>query len=397
MVKKVYLDANSTTGMLAEVKQEIESLLSAPYNPSSMHSAGRRAKSIIDNAREEILTSLGGKRGEYNLLFTSSATEANNLVIHNFADADIFISSIEHASILKPAKECVGTVVIKVDGDGRLDLNELEYKLAQSKSDRKLVSVIFANNETGVIQKISDIAKIAHRYNALVHTDAVQAYGKLCFTFDEIDVDMLTISSHKCGGPVGVGALIYRSDLALYPQILGGGQEKGLRSGTENVVLIAGMGRVATLLQPILHLYGSMRDLRAYLEQRLLEINPDIQIFSNAVLRIPNTSCFTMPGVSSDVQLIHFDLAGICVSAGAACSSGRIQTSSVLLNMGVEKNVADTAIRVSLTTETTKEDIDYFIEKWQEIYTRLINNEKEQDRLVRKAFDTVISSSDFIH
>lgn len=371
MIKYTYLDHNATSNLLTEVKNAMVSLLDAACNPSSVHSLGRGAKSVMEASRSSILAALHAPADEYNLVFTSSGTEANNLVMHNFANSHLFVSSIEHDSIMQPALENKQMIKIRVDSNGLLDLEHLEAALAQSGSDNKIISVMYANNETGVIQNIKAIAKIARHYNALLHSDAVQAFGKIDINLVDLGVDLITISSHKCGGPVGVAALLYRKSIMLHSQIMGGGQERGVRSGTENIAAIAGMGKIADLIPVINNQYADIKKLRDLLEHKILSIAPEVKIFAKSVPRLPNTSCFTMPQVANDVQLIHFDLSGFAVSAGAACSSGKVKTSSVLLAMGIDNNIANTAIRVSLGISSTLEEINEFIAAWQTIYKRL--------------------------
>ncbi len=370
-MRYVYFDHNATSSLLTEVKSAMLPLLTVACNPSSVHSLGRGAKGIIEAARGSILAALHAPADEYNLVFTSSGTEANNLFMHNFADSHLFISSIEHDSIMQPALSNNKVTKIKVDDNGLLDLEHLESELCKSQASSKVVSVMYANNETGVIQDIDAVTEIAHQYGALIHTDAVQAFGKIAINLAELDVDLITVSSHKCGGPVGAAALLYRKDIILHSQIMGGGQERGLRSGTENVAAIAGMGKVADMIKTIKSQYVAVQQLRDFLEAEILSISPEVKIFAKSVSRLPNTSCFTMPQVANDVQLIHFDLSGFAVSAGAACSSGKVKTSSVLLAMGVEEYTAKTAIRVSLGTSNTIDEIKEFVSVWRSIYKKL--------------------------
>jgi cysteine desulfurase len=396
MKQPIYLDHNATTDLLNEVKESMITSLGISYNPSSVHSFGQRAKAAIENARSQILTALHASREKYRLIFTSSGTEANNLVMHNFIDSHLFVSAVEHASILKPAMSRQSVSIIKVDSNGLLDLSDLEHELAKSKATNKLVSVMYANNETGAIQNIAQITRLAHRYNAIIHTDAVQAFGKIHINLADLGVDLITISSHKCGGPVGAAALIYKKAITLHAQILGGGQERGIRSGTENVVAIVGLGKIAELLLQIINKFEGIRKLRDLLEGSISSMVPEVIIFSKNVTRLPNTSCLTMPYISNDVQLINFDLTGFAVSAGAACSSGKIETSNVLLAMGVDKNVANTAIRVSLGISNTLEDINSFIAAWKSIYSRLSVNFNNHNQLAQHNFGQVENNS-YIH
>ncbi|MEI6187146.1 MAG: cysteine desulfurase family protein [Alphaproteobacteria bacterium] len=379
MMKYTYLDHNATSSLLTEVKNAMVSLLGITCNPSSIHSLGRGAKSIMEASRNSILAALHASADKYSLVFTSSGTEANNLFIHNFTNSHLFVSSIEHDSIMQPSLSTKQMIKIRVDHNGLLDLDHLEAALAQAGPGNKIVSVMYANNETGVIQNMKAIARIAHRYNALLHSDAVQAFGKIDINLANLDIDLITISSHKCGGPVGAAALLYKKSIVLHSQMMGGGQERGLRSGTENIAAIAGIGKVADLITVINDQYTNIRKLRDLLESKILLIAPEVKIFSRSVPRLPNTTCFIMPRVASDVQLIHFDLSGFAVSAGAACSSGKVKTSSVLLAMDVGEDIANTAIRVSLGISNTVEEVNNFITVWQSVYKRLSAADKNDN------------------
>jgi len=394
-MKYTYFDHNATSNIIAEVKSAIVSLLDVACNPSSVHSLGRGAKSIVEASRNSILAALHTSSDKYNLVFTSSGTEANNLFIHNFTNSHLFVSSIEHDSIMQPALSNKKIIKIRVDSHGLLDLDHLEAALAQAGTGNKIVSVIFANNETGVIQNMKEIARIAHRYNALLHSDAVQAFGKIDIDLTNLDIDLITVSSHKCGGPLGVAALLYKKNLTLHSQIMGGGQERGLRSGTENIAAIAGMGKVADLITAINDQYTNVRKLRDLFESKILLIAPEVKIFAKSVKRLPNTSCFTMPRVANDAQLIHFDLSGFAVSAGAACSSGKVKTSSVLLAMGVGDDIANTAIRVSLGINNTADEVNNFITVWQSLYKRL-SDSNNNDNFTHHDFNQ-LDNTNYIH
>lgn len=397
-MSNIYLDSNATAIMLTEVKEAVFETLGAPYNPSSTHNYGRKAKALIEIARDDILASIHASKDQYNLTFTSNATEANNLALENYANAHIIISTTEHASIKKAAENKAHVSFISVDKDGKLDLVELEEVLAHSKAKVKLVSVILANNETGVLQSIYEIGKIAHRYGAIFHTDAVQAYGRIEINLSELNLDMITISSHKCGGPQGSAALIYNKSLPIKAQIFGGGQERGVRSGTENVPAIVGFGKLAQLLPVVIKRFASLEILRDDLESKILAIDPKVRIFGRNLLRLQNTSCFTMPGVASEVQLINFDLAGFAISAGSACSSGKIETSQVLLAMKVKKEIANTAIRVSFGLNNTASDVESFVESWKKIYRRLSKiGAATEEQLIQKGFFKTNAHNNNIH
>lgn len=363
----IYLDYNATAPIRPSVKAAMDALGTAPLNPSSIHRAGREAKKALEDARATIAGALSAFPNE--VIFTGSGSEANNMALRAFAgERTLLVSSIEHASISKTAA-LLGAATIPVDANGVVDLAALESQL-QQLAKPALVSVMLANNETGVIQPIADIARIAHAHNALVHCDAVQALGKTTLDWGLLGVDMLTLCAHKAGGPVGIGALLIRNDLPIKSLVTGGGQELGRRAGTENIPAITGF---ATLVKEVAHCpeAAGWLDWQAWLEAEIKAVAPDAQLFSRQAARLPNTVQVSMPGVKNETQLMHFDLGGFAVSAGSACSSGRVAPSHVLLAMGVAPDVAQTAIRISWGWGTTKADIEAFAKAWKEAYMRL--------------------------
>ncbi len=364
----IYFDHNSTTSLRSDVADKMREISLLPYNASAVHHLGRRAKLDLEQARREILSSLGvSKFQQYQVIFTASASEANNLMVHSFADYTIINSSIEHTSVLLPAKEAKQNMVIGVTHDGLLDMCALEKALAKDAS-KKIVSVIYANNETGVIQDLSQIIHLAHQYQALVHTDAVQAYGKIKIDLLALGVDLITISAHKICGPLGVGALIAKENLSLCAQIKGGGQEKNLRAGTHNLPAIVGFGMIAGDLGGHIEKISKIETLRNYIETSLAQ---EAVVFSKKAPRLPNTSCIAMPGVENEMQVMHFDLQQIFLSAGSACSSGKIKFSHVLKAYGYAQELIQCAIRISLGLDNTKDDADIFIKNWFNIYEKL--------------------------
>lgn len=371
MTKRVYLDNNSTMAMPEEVRNFIIELMSLPLNASSLHEAGRFAKGIIEEARRQVasLVGVGGtSRGAYQLIFTSSGTESNNLLMHNFKDADIFVSAIEHHSILKLKDYIPSVKVIRVTDRGIADLEHLEELLSASKTEKKLVSVMLANNETGILQPLKEVVEIARKAGGYVHTDAMQAAGKIEVNLPELDVDFLSLSAHKFGGPVGAGAMLHRSSHHLLPLLVGGGQERGARSGTENVVAIAGFGKAAELAKRQLEEGRKhMLALQTFLEERVLAKKPKSRIVGYGMDRLPNTTLIVTPADSAERQLIALDLQGICVSAGSACSSGKIGRSHVLEAMGMGEDEVKSAIRVSTSPAGTLQEIELFIDKFSRI------------------------------
>lgn len=359
--KTIYLDYNATTPVLPQVKKAVLAAMEQPFNPSSIHAYGREGRKIVENARKQLMDAV--KADGAQVIFTSSGTEANNLAITGCkAAATLVVSSIEHPSVLKIA-ETHKAWLIPVDERGVVSLTALEKMLA-CLEEKPLVSVMLANNETGVIQPVKEIAQLVYRHGGYMHCDASQALGKIPLDFTELNVDMMTLSAHKCGGALGAAALIIKKGMVLNPAQIGGGQESGYRAGTENVPAIAGFGVAAS------HAATVSSELRDYLEREIATIAPDAIIFGKGAERLPNTSCIALPGMSGETQLIAFDLAGVAVSSGSACSSGKVGISHVLLAMGVDKTLAASAVRVSVGQGTTKEDIDAFLNVWKRNYDK---------------------------
>jgi len=364
----VYMDHNATAPLRAEAREAILATLDLGGNPSSVHSAGRKARRVVEDARELVRAAVHAPKTAQ-VIFTSGGTEANTLALNGVTRA--LTSSAEHASILK-ARDDMQTV--PVDGNGKIDLGHLQDSLSNGDGNA-VVSVMMANNETGVLQNINDIAHLAHRYGALLHVDAVQALGKVHVDFVALGVDMMSLSAHKVGGPMGAGALVASKDVKLVANNPGGGQEGGLRGGTENVSGLAGFGVAAGMAVAELAEMDAVKILRDQLEQRVLEIAPNAMIFGKNVDRLPNTSFIALPGVLAESQIMAMDLAGICVSAGSACSSGKSLASATLAAMGVPETLAKSAIRVSLGHSNVNDDIESFLSVWKDLYER---NEAKQ-------------------
>ena len=364
-----YLDWNATAPLRPEAIEAVTRRMQIGGNASAVHRHGREARQAVERARAQVAALVGAAPDD--VVFTSGGTEADNLALRGIAGRRLMVSAIEHGAILAPALiHDPEAVLLPVDGAGVLDLAALEAALAAA--DRPaLVSVMLANNETGVVQPLAEVAAIARRHGALVHSDCVQAAGKLPLDMAELGVDMLSLSAHKLGGPQGTGALVLRGALPLQAVQIGGGQEQGRRSGTENVPGIVGFGEAAAAAAAELAAEGvRLAALRDGLEGRLRETAKDLTVFGAAAPRLPNTSCLSMPGVPADSQVMAFDLEDVAVSAGAACSSGKVAASHVLAAMDVEDALARTAIRVSLGRTTTADDVDRFVAVWREIYRR---------------------------
>jgi len=366
--KSVYLDHNATTPVRPEAVAAITDALTLEGNPSSIHAAGRAAKAVMEKARDQIAIATGASAAE--VVFTSGGTEANGATLKGSGAKYLVVSATEHDSIISGA-EATGLPVhvVPVNGAGLLDLGVLKAVLAREGAGG-LVSVMLANNETGVVQPIRTIADIARDHGAKVHCDAVQALGKIQVDVTALGVDYLSVSAHKIGGPKGVGALIVRAGLDIAPLVTGGGQEKGRRSGTENLIGIAGFGAAASVVDASLQHMHSLKTLRDAMEAKLLAIAPQAVVFGQDADRLPNTTCIGMPGVRNELQVMAFDLEGLCISAGSACSSGKVASSHVLAAMHVDDAIGGNAIRISLGWNTQSAEVDKMVKAWEEIYQR---------------------------
>ncbi len=366
--QQVYLDYNATARIRPEVIDIVARVMSEVGNASSVHEPGRKARVLVEDARAAVAALVGAKAD--NVIFTGGGTEADNLALKGVGDRRLMVSAVEHGAVLAPAMlRDAGAVILPVDGDGLVRAETLEAALAAADKPA-LVSVMLANNETGVIEPVAELAEIAHRHGALVHCDGVQAAGKIPVDINALGVDMMSLSAHKIGGPQGIGVLVLREDMTIEAEIVGGGQERGRRSGTENVAGAAGYGRAAELALQGLERHAALATLRDDMERRLGEIAHQRRVFGERVPRLPNTSCVSMPGVRSDVQVMAFDLAGVAISAGAACSSGKVAASHVLEAMGIDEDAATCAIRVSLGWASRAADVDRFVDVWREIHAR---------------------------
>ncbi|MEN3973902.1 cysteine desulfurase family protein [Emcibacter sp. SYSU 3D8] len=362
-----YLDYNATAPVRPEVAAAVAEALVRVGNPSSVHKAGRAARAAVEQARARVAALVGARVSE--VVFTSGGSEANMAALTRTGAARLIISAIEHDSVTETA--AAGGLPVQtmpVDSEGVVDLAALERLLAEAPRDGgTLISLMLANNETGVIEPVARAAAIARRYGARLHCDAVQAAGKIPVGFNDLDADYLTLSAHKLGGPQGVGALVVREICALTPLVSGGGQEQGRRSGTENVPGIVGFGVAAELAG----LPADTALLRDAWEDRVRTAAPEAVILSASASRLANTSCVALPGAGSETQVMALDLAGIGISAGAACSSGKVRTSRVLSAMGCDADVAGSAIRVSLGWGTTEADMDRLFTAWAALHRRM--------------------------
>ncbi len=364
MRRPAYLDYNATAPMRPAVREAVIDALAIVGNPSSIHRFGRDARRVVERARLAVAEMVGATPSQ--VIFTSGATEANNWAVTATPRARRLVSAIEHDSVLESAESAE---IVPVSAGGVVDLAALDRRLAGAR-DSAIVSVMAVNNETGVIQPVAEAAAIAHRHGALFHCDAVQAAGRLPVDVDAWEVDLLSLSAHKLGGPHGIGALVVSADLEIGRLLKGGGQEMRRRGGTENVAGIAGFGAAAAAVEESLADQARLEALREGLEHRILRDCPSAIVFGRESARVANTTCLAMPGMPAETQLIAFDLAGIAVSAGAACSSGKVRRSHVLTAMGVDDPMAGSAIRVSLGWHSTAADVDRLVEAWLALYRR---------------------------
>jgi cysteine desulfurase len=377
MADRVYLDWNATTPLRPEAREAMAAAWDLSGNPSSVHAEGRQARGLVEEARATISGAVGAR--SRNVVFTSGGTEANALALtpglrrgSGFPVNRLLVSAIEHASVLAGGRfpaEAIGTV--GVTSAGLLDLERLRAMVEGGPP--ALVSVMLANNETGAVQPVAEAAEIVHSAGGLLHVDAIQAFGKIQFDINAMKADLVTLSAHKIGGPKGVGALILAEGLpGPEPLLRGGGQELGRRAGTENVAGIAGFGAAARAAMAVLERDAiRLETLRIRLENGLRQ-TPDVIVFADGVARLPNTTLFTVPGMKAETAVIGFDLAGIAVSSGSACSSGKVQPSHVLEAMGFGPELAQGAVRLSLGWFTSDADIDRCLEAWRKLADTLL-------------------------
>jgi len=365
----IYFDYNATAPLHKNVIKKIQSLKFEEFgNPSSVHKIGRNSKKVVEEVRRNILSILKAKN--YDLIFTSGATESNNLAIKGFIKKNniktIYSLETEHASVIDVVKSLeIEKKFFKTNSNGTVNLKEIEEALSKQTTPF-LVSIMFANNESGIIHPINEIAKIVKKYKGIIHCDGVQSLGKIEIDLDSLDVDLFSISSHKIGGPTGIGALLINTRNNITPEIIGGGQEKNLRSGTENFLGILGFGEAMNEVKNLTKICNSeIKNNRDLLETNLKKLSNEIKIFGEDADRLGNTCYFAYPSMTSENQVIALDQKGICVSSGAACSSGKVEPSHVLKAMKVDDKYIHSAIRVSLGWDSTKEQVETFFNVWK--------------------------------
>jgi cysteine desulfurase len=362
---RTYLDHNATQPLRAEARAAMIAAMDRFGNPSSVHAEGRAARAIVEAAREQVAALVNAKPGE--VVFTSGATEANALAIGGRAWRAVLVGNAEHAAVLAPARRLTTALTeLPCRANGVQDISGAEAWASQLSASEAaaFASLGLANGETGVVQPVAELAAALAPFGVVVHCDAAQAAGRIRIDFNALGVSLMSVSAHKMGGPKGVGALIVRDGTPLDALFVGGGQEKRRRAGTESVVAIAGFGAAADAARRALDQVPAMAALRDGLEAAILRNTLEAIVIGAGVERLANTSLISMPGKTAETLVIKLDLAGFAVSAGAACSSGKVASSHVLEAMGVAPEIARGAVRVSLGPDTTAEDIERFVAAW---------------------------------
>jgi len=372
--KGVYLDNNATTPLRCEVIAALQKGLTAFGNPSSVYAVGQEARFALDEARRQV-ADMCNVRSEQ-VVFTSGGTESNNMALRGAAGQGAIVTVLtEHPSVLKTAlhlkEQGQNVVCLHVDNNGLFSLDVLEELLRDDHV--KLVSTMWVNNETGVVNPLADIAALCKRYEVLLHVDAVQAAGKMKIDFPEMGADMLSLSAHKLGGPKGVGALILRNEVTMDPLLTGGSQEKNRRAGTENLMGIIGMGAAAKVCQTSLETEtAKYQACKEALEQGLVALPFDIKIVGQYAPRVDSTTCFITSGLDAEAAVMALDMEGFAVSRGSACSSGRSEPSHVLTAMGYSESESKTALRVSFGWQTEVEDVKDFVQAFTRVAERML-------------------------
>jgi cysteine desulfurase len=383
-----YLDHNATSPLRPESLSAVTHALAVGGNPSSIHANGRAARAAMEEARERVARLAGAKADQ--VIFTSGATESNMLALFGAVEGSlaegetritrIFVSSIEHASVLATADRLAERFPwlrvqrLTVTADGVIDLEGLRVDLREGKG-RALVAVMAANNETGVVQPIAEVSKLAREAGALLLVDAVPAAGKIKLDFALCDY--MTLSAHKIGGPQGTGALLVQQGVPLQPQLTGGGQQKGLRAGCENLSGIAGFGAAAHALEDGEGERARITHLRDHFETALKQAAPEAVIFGVNQNRLCSTSCFAIPGLPAETALIGLDLDGVMMSSGSTCSSGKVAISHVLAAMGVDAGLAASALRASFGWPSTMEDVSAAVASLRKLRERGAKKQSE--------------------
>jgi cysteine desulfurase len=365
--RRIYLDYNASAPLRPQALAAMQAALQLNGNPSSVHAEGRALRGVIEAARDDVAALVGARPAD--VIFTSGATEANATVFQDGWDT-ILRANVEHDSVLAPCDASGARVVaLPVNTDGVIETGAIAEAilLGGVPLGRALIAVQLANNETGVIQPVAEIAAFARAHGVATHCDGVQGVGRMPVSFEALGVDTLAVSAHKLGGPKGIGALVVREGSNFEPLLRGGGQERRRRAGTEDVVAIAGFGAAARAAREVLAQRGRIAALRERLENGVLQATPDAVVFGCGSLRLDNTTCVST-GRSADILVIKFDVAGFAVSSGSACSSGKVSSSHVLAAMGVAPHLSGGAIRISVGADTTAEEVEAFLATWRDVH-----------------------------
>ena len=372
-MSRTYLDYNATAPLRAEAREALVAALDIG-NPSSVHEEGRKARALVETARADVAVLVSAPAET--VIFTSGGTEACNLALGlRQAPAGeikrLLVSAIEHSAVLAAAEESVLPVeLLPVTADGVVDMAALDAALQDETP--ALVCVMLANNETGTIQPIAEIAAKTRAHGSLLFCDAVQAAGKMPIDIFALGVDALSLSGHKLGAPMGIGALVTRPAVVVPPQLLGGGQELGRRAGSENISGIAAFAAAAKAAMRDLNDFANLAELRDDMEAALLAVQPQTEIFGKHADRLANTSCFALGGLNSETLVMALDLAGVAVSAGSACSSGKVSRSHVLAAMEAETHISKGVLRVSLGWQSKREDTEKLVDEWSKLAGRAL-------------------------
>ena len=367
-MSRIYLDYNATAPLRPEARDALLGALDIG-NPSSVHEEGRKARALVENARRDIAELVVAH--PETVIFTSGGTEACNLALQlraapNGAIGRLLVSAIEHSAVLAAAKESdLPVEEIAVTSQGLVDLDALDAALQDETP--ALVCIMLANNETGVVQPMAEISRRVKAHGSLLFCDAVQAAGKIDINMIGMGIDALSLSGHKLGAPMGIGALVTRPGVVVPPMLIGGGQELGRRAGSENISGIAAFAAAARVAKQSLPQFEKLADLRDAMEAALSEAAPELVIFGHETERLANTSCFALEGLSSETLVMALDLAGIAVSAGSACSSGKVSRSHVLAAMGVQTHISKGVLRVSLGWQSTAEETEKLVLQWAKL------------------------------
>lgn len=358
-MKRIYFDHCSTSPIHLNIQNKMAKIMKMPLNPSSIHIEGRNARNVVDLAREYIKKKLF-LGNNYQLIFVSSCTEANNLVIRNFSHYKKICSNIDHQSI----RNLNNDILISISVNGVIDLES--FKELTKNNEKFLILTTYVNNEIGTIQPINQIKKLLKKKSSIFHCDITQAIGKIDINVQNID--FITLGCHKFGGPHGIGCLIYKKKFQINPIIVGGGQEYGMRSGTQNVIGINGFYHSFCMIEEIKNKFLFLKEMRNQIESEILAFTDKVNIIAINSCRLSNVSYIFMPNVNAETQVIFFDLNGIAVSSGSACSSGKSSKLPLLKSMGIRSEVLNHCLRVSLGPKNSFKEINRFIKLWKTLY-----------------------------